>query len=167
MPETATSARTSRKVIETLDELIHLELDAVEAYEAALDRLDDASSRDQLEEFLADHREHARELARRVSALGAEPARGPDLKRLLTQGRVVLARIAGDKAVLQAMRSNENDTNNRYERALELDDLDAESRALLERHLADERRHRAWIVQRIETLPESLRNPVKPSAFRP
>lgn len=153
---TAPTPRGSRRLVHSIEELLHLELDAIEAYEAALDRLDDAASREQLARFVEDHRRHARELARRVRALGGEPPRGPDLRRLLTQGRVVLARLGGDRAVLMAMRSNENETNNRYEHALGLSGLDEQTRALLEDHLADERRHRAWIVQRIETLPPGI-----------
>lgn len=154
MATSITGARATRQAVGLLNELLHLEFDAIEAYEAAIDRLDDATSRAQLAEFCEDHRRHTRELSELVRALGGEPATGPDVKRLLTQGKVVVARLAGDKAVLQAMRSNENETNTRYEKALQSATLDVRVRAALSRILADERRHRAWIVQRLETRPE-------------
>ena len=45
------------------------------------------------------------------------------------------------------MKTNEKDTTIAYERAVAHDGLDAHTVAVLERGLADERRHRAWIVE--------------------
>ena len=47
------------------------------------------------------------------------------------------------------MKSNEDDTNQAYEQALDRDDLTADIRDLLARNLADERRHRGWIEARL------------------
>jgi rubrerythrin len=55
----------------------------------------------------------------------------------------------GDKAILQAMKSNEEDTNTAYGRAVEHEDTPAQVKATLEQNLADERRHHAWIEERI------------------
>ena len=54
---------------------------------------------------------------------------------VLTKGKVVLGGLIGDNAVLQAMKTNEDDTNTAYERAL-----------------GDERRHRDWMVETIRLL---------------
>jgi hypothetical protein len=50
------------------------------------------------------------------------------------------------------MKSNEDDTNTAYERAADNAVLTADARPVIERNLSDERRHRAWIVQRIEAM---------------
>jgi len=92
---------------------------------------------------------HTVELAEYVAKYGYQPATKGDLKRVLTKGKVVLAGLSGDSAVLGAMKSNEDDTNAAYERAAARPGLPEAIRAVLSRNLSDERRHRAWIEQRL------------------
>lgn len=141
-----------KRIIDDLNDLIELDYDAVEAYRAAIERLDDSMSKRQLGEFMRDHERHTRELASCVRELGGRPATKGDAKRYLTKGKVVLADLAGDKAILRAMKSNEDETNSKYENALKRPDYSPQVRSLLEKNLSDERRHRAWIVSRIEQL---------------
>ncbi|HEX4516261.1 MAG TPA: hypothetical protein VH054_22090 [Polyangiaceae bacterium] len=47
------------------------------------------------------------------------------------------------------MKSNEDETNRRYEKATARADLPAELMDVLQKNLSDERRHRAYIVQRL------------------
>ena len=47
------------------------------------------------------------------------------MKALLTKGKVVIAGLMGDEAILQAMRTNEADTNTAYERAVNFKGLQA------------------------------------------
>jgi hypothetical protein len=56
----------------------------------------------------------------------------------------------GDRAILRAMKTNEDDTNTAYERATGRADLTPTIRDVLTRALADERRHRQYIEQRLE-----------------
>jgi uncharacterized protein (TIGR02284 family) len=137
-------------LVELLNDLIALDHDAVEAYRAAIDRLNDPPSKDNLASFMGDHERHIRELTEHVRRLAGTPRSGPDFKRVLTKGKVVIADLIGDKAILQAMKSNEETTNRQYEAAVQRNDLTPDVRLTLERNLADERRHRAWIVARIE-----------------
>ena len=74
-----------------------------------------------------------------------------DAKKLLTKGKVVLADLAGDKAILSAMKSNEEQTNSEYEKAVKKG-YEASIQTILERGLADERRHKAWIEQTLDRL---------------
>lgn len=136
------------KLIKELNDLIALDYDAIDAYQAAIDRLEDPTAASQLRTFMADHERHTVELGACVSQLGGDPARKGDLKRILTKGKVVLAGLVGDRRIMEAMRSNEDDTNRQYEKALQIEGLARHSQvqALLERNLSDERRHRAWIV---------------------
>ena len=57
----------------------------------------------------------------------------------------MLRGLTDDGGILKAMKSNEDETNAAYEQALARRDITANIRDILERNLADERRHRAWI----------------------
>jgi uncharacterized protein (TIGR02284 family) len=133
-----------------LRQLIEVDFDAVEAYKAAIDRIGDPEAKGMLAKFRADHERHTDELGAQLRQLGGEPPTGPDLKRVLTQGKVVIAGLAGDRAVLMAMKSNEDDTNTAYERATQRTDASPDLLSLLRRNLDDERRHREWIEQRLQ-----------------
>jgi hypothetical protein len=54
---------------------------------------------------------------------------------MLTQGKVLIAGLMGDKTILQAMKSNEEDTNTAYARAVEHEDTPAQVKATLEQNL--------------------------------
>ena len=71
---------------------------------------------------------------------------------MLTQGKVAMGALFGDKAILKAMKSNEDDTNTAYERAIKHKDIDNAAGPVLERGLADERRHRQWIEETLAQL---------------
>lgn len=138
-------------LIRELNDLIELDFDAIEAYEAAVNRLRNDEWKTRLRAFRDDHRRHVDNLTMRVRTLGGEPATGPDAMSLLTQGKVVIGNIlGGDHAILLAMRANEEVTNKRYEAALASDELDADTRGIVEANLADERRHRAWLEDRLD-----------------
>lgn len=132
-----------------LHELIELDLDAIEAYKAAIARLEDALVKGQLELFMADHERHVIDLSGLLRGMGQEPPTAADFKRILTMGKVVIGGLIGDRGILSAMRSNEQDTNQAYEQAVARDDLPPRVRTVLEQGLADERRHRAWIESQL------------------
>jgi len=144
-----TTKGNDAQLITTLEELVHLEHDAIAAYRAALERMDEIGDRSQLASFLQDHQRHVDQLGAAMRELGATPPDGGDLKAVLTKGMVVVAGLTGDRMVLEAMKLNEDQTNGAYERALQLPDPPSHFRAILEGCLADERRHRAWIVDRV------------------
>lgn len=147
-----TQVVTEKEVVAQLNDLIALDYDAIEAYEAALTRLSDQPSKQQLRQFLGDHQRHTVELAGFVAKYGFTPVTQADYKQILTKGKVVLAGLVGDKAILAAMKSNEDDTNTAYARAVAKPGLPESIRITLNRNLADERRHRAWIEQRLQQM---------------
>jgi hypothetical protein len=61
---------------------------------------------------------HITELGDILSSMGRTPPKEGDMKALLTKGKVVIAGLMGDEAILQAMRTNEADTNTAYERSV-------------------------------------------------
>lgn len=149
---TATLAGKQRDPESLLEQLIKLDYDAIEAYDAAIERLDDDESKRHLSQFREDHRRHTQELSQFLRDYGEAPPTGPDFKRILTQGKVMLANLGGDRAILKAMKSNEDQTNTAYERANEHRDLPPALMETLRKNLDDERRHRSWIERRIEQL---------------
>lgn len=148
----ATTIGTESTLEDLLADLIQLDHDAADAYQAAIDRLDNPTFRSNLSEFRRDHLRHIDELGVVLTGQGRTPPKGGDMKRLLTRGKVVIGGLIGDKAVLQAMRTNEADTNTAYERAVKFRDLPPAARDALERGLEDERRHCDWILETLKRL---------------
>ncbi len=143
---------TQQGVAELLGAVMAVDFDAIEAYHAALERFDDTSYRTAMSMFRQDHERHVQELGLKLRDLGVDPPDGPDVKMILTKGKVVIAGLLGDRAILLAMRSNEDDTNSAYERAAARSDLSVDLADLFARGLSDERRHRGWCEQQLAEL---------------
>ncbi|HEX7047786.1 MAG TPA: ferritin-like domain-containing protein [Gammaproteobacteria bacterium] len=152
-----TSVGTENDKLEMLQHLIKLDHAAAEAYGAAIERLDNASYRAQLEGFKRDHERHIEELTPIVRQMGGEAPDTGGAKEMLTEGKVALSSLMGDEAILKAMKTNENDTNTAYERVVEK--APPEVRAIVERGLADERRHCDWILAQLGEESSTLRSP--------
>lgn len=142
-----TTVGTEASLDGLLEDLIQLDHDAADAYQAAIERIERADRRETLRLFKEDHLRHTRELGDCLRELSREPPEEGDFKSFLTQGKVVIAALAGDDAILEAMRSNEADTNTAYERALQFKGLPADVEPVLQRGLEDERRHCDWVLQ--------------------
>jgi uncharacterized protein (TIGR02284 family) len=147
-----TTVGTEKTVEDLLKDLIQLDHDAAGAYQAAIDRLKDAGFRSALTGFRQDHLRHVDELGALLSGMGREPPKEGDMKAVLAKGKVVLGGLMGDKAILQAMKTNEDDTNTAYDRATEFKDAPAEAQRAFEQARTDERRHRDWIVATLAKL---------------
>jgi len=141
----ATMVGKQKELSDLLYSLIELDLDAVTAYEAAIEKLSDAGVKTQLGRFLNDHERHVAELVPELEKLGKDAPKGPDVKAVLAKGKVVIGGIFGDRAILSAMKTNEDDTNTAYERACDRHDLTPLLSEILKRGLSDERRHRRYI----------------------
>ena len=132
-----------------LQHLLRIDRDAWRAYSQAIDNADEEDLREMLTGFRADHERHIADLSAAIAAMGGTPA------KLAHMAGFALARITGVAAgmnstgALMAIQSNEVVTNQAYELALQTP-LTAELRELLERNLADERRHLAAIRERLE-----------------
>ena len=134
--------------ISTLNDLIHLDIDAIHAYRQAIDACEIAEVRTQLASFMADHERHVTDLEGAVRGIGGVPAAGRDLKGFFIEGfTAIMSR--GDRTALIAMRGNEEVTTRRYEAALRAN-LSDEARTLVEKNHADEVRHLAWIKDAID-----------------
>lgn len=141
-----TTVGTESNIADLLNDLIQLDYDAADAYQAAIDQLENPSYRAALGAFREDHLRHVSELSAILSAMGGTPPTEGDIKSILTQGKVMLGGLIGDRAILEAMRTNEADTNTAYGRAVGYDGLDGRTLEALQRGLADERKHCEWVL---------------------
>ncbi len=133
-------------------DLISLERDAIAAYDSSIERLSDATLGQQVAAFRQDHQQHLDVLNEMAAESGAEaPAEG-SMKQMLTTGKIAMADLMGDGAILKAMKTNEDDTVTAYERASTHADAEPKSRAFFDKALADERRHRDWMQRTAEAL---------------
>ena len=148
----ATTVGTENNIQDLVKNLILLEHDAIAAYESTIEKLSDSTLSAQVAQFRQDHLQHLDVLQEIAVETGAEaPAEG-DMKQMLTTGKVALAGLLGDGAILKAMKTNEDDTVTAYERASTHRDAIAKSRAFFEKALEDERRHRDWMQRTAEAL---------------
>lgn len=136
-------------IIKKLSEVVELDYDAVAAYKEAIERLDETSFKNTLMDFMKDHERHISDLSEVIRQEGGTPPDSGDIKKVLTKGKVQLADLAGDKAILKAMKLNEDQTNSKYESMVE-EDFPDHIHTLLKKGLEDERRHRTWLVTTID-----------------
>lgn len=148
----ATTVGTEDNIRDLVRNLILLERDAIAAYESTIERLSDTSLSQQVESFRQDHLQHLNVLQEMAVETGAEAPQEGDMKQLLTTGKIALADMLGDAAILKAMATNENDTVTAYERASDHPDAIEKSRSFFQKALADEQRHREWMQRTAESL---------------
>lgn len=139
-----TTAGTQTNERDLVEALLSLEHDAIEAYESCIERLDDRALADQVDGFLGDHRRHLQELTTHASRLGITDD-GGSMKSMLTTGKIALADLMGDEAILKAMATNEEDTVTAYERAAGQQSVSPELAGVFRNAHADELRHREWM----------------------
>jgi len=140
-----TTVGTESTLKDLVENLLLLEHDAIAAYDQTISRLENTAWKQTVVGFKADHDRHVQELMQLASRIGATQHREGDLKQMLTTGKVVLASLMGDGAILGAMRTNEEDTVTAYERAARHAEAPADARAIFEHAHQDELRHRAWM----------------------
>ncbi|ABE05225.1 DUF2383 domain-containing protein [Rickettsia bellii] len=81
--------------VDGIKELVELDYDAIEAYEAAINRITDENYKTQLQRFKEDHERHVKELNELLSKHKEDEITGPSSKQWLTKGKVdLLHRLA-------------------------------------------------------------------------
>ncbi|MEX6504767.1 DUF2383 domain-containing protein [Jiella sp. M17.18] len=148
----ATTVGNESDIKNLVTDLIYLERDAIAAYESTIDKLGDATFSRQVSEFRQDHLQHLDTLKEMARELGIEAPEQGDAKQYLTTGKIALADLAGDKQILKAMKTNEDDTVTAYERASMHPDAVPKSKAFFDKALGDERRHREWMQSTAQSL---------------
>ncbi len=140
-----TTVGTESSLNSLVEDLLLLEHDAIAAYDATIERLENASWKQQVSSFKSDHLRHVQELTQLASSIGANAPKQGDAKQMLTTGKIAIGGLLGDKTILSAMKTNEDDTVTAYERASRHEDATGEARTIFQRAHADELRHREWM----------------------
>lgn len=146
-----TTATDSKQIISDLSDLIEIDYDAIAAYQSAIEQMDNMEYKAKLTDFLGDHKRHVEELGKVVRNAGGTPPTGGDAMVILTKGKVLIAGLVGDKAILMAMNANEKVTNAKYEEAME-NIYPEQIQAVVRRGLADERRHKSWLETTLDKI---------------
>jgi uncharacterized protein (TIGR02284 family) len=138
------------KMAKRLRGLMQVDIDAVEAYNEAIDKVDSQELRSRLSSFRDEHQRHVSELQSAIKDMGSEPPDlDPDFKGRLIEGMTALRSTFGDEQALKAMRRNEQTTNNAYEDALQEHKWPGAVQRVIQRGYEDERRHLEWIEQQL------------------
>jgi uncharacterized protein (TIGR02284 family) len=133
------------EIVKKLGSLVKLDLDAIESYDQAIEKIKEDAIRTKLSEFRDDHQRHVNHLSETITKFGEDPPkRKPDLKGYLLEGFTALRSITGTEGALKAMKTNEELTNKKYDEARSLD-LPPDQRDLVESHYKDEVRHLSYI----------------------
>jgi len=143
--------QTQEDFIEALKDLLSLDYTAVEAYEAAIQRVKNEKYKRKLDEFRADHLNHIKTITNFLKKHGHEVPTGPGLKKIIVQGKVLLANIGGDGAILKAMKSNAIDTSRAYQAINTFEVIPLDFRKDLLDGFEDEKRHLMWIEEELDT----------------
>lgn len=140
----------AQKMINDLISLIHLDIDAIRAYDQAIEKIEIQSVKNQLKIFREDHFRHVTDLSAVVRKMGGIPPEfKKDFKGFVLQGFTALRSVTGTEGALNAMETNEKLTNSTYEKALNLQ-FSQDIRLIIERNREDERRHLEFIRRAIE-----------------
>jgi len=150
------------RLIAELNDLLQLDHDAVEAYTIAIDSARDATIRETLVGFRADHKRHIEELAALVRDRGGLPTELPHATAPLKLAVQALGAALGDDALLLAFKAVEGQGRDRYRRARD-QEHPAEVHDVIARAADDEERHYRWVEETLRergmgegTLPHRL-----------
>jgi uncharacterized protein (TIGR02284 family) len=136
---------TQTDFVDALNDLLEMEFEALEIYDAAIHRLDKEDYRDKLREFKEDHEKHVKDLTDYLEKIGEEPSKKPSGKQVLPISIISLKSLIGDKSILKTMVSVEEDTNKAYERMNKHSDKHEKSADMIKEFYNDEKKHKAWL----------------------
>ena len=137
------------QVVAEISRLIQLEVDASEAYRAAVEIVGPGPIGAELSYFRLEHQRRFLQLTEVVLKLGYHPPEvTPDVKGVVIGALTPPRRRPTVEEVLEAVRGNEQLTGSVYAKAL-LKPFPRGVLDLLERARADERQHLAWVERAI------------------
>lgn len=136
---------SGKELCNKLEKLVQLDIDAIHAYDQAIEKTDVESIRNQLTDFKRDHERHVSDLSEVIRSNGGEaPVFSRDFKGFIIEGFTALRSATGTEGALKAMQGNEKLTNSRYDDALSWD-VPQDVKDILLRNREDERRHIEYI----------------------
>jgi rubrerythrin len=141
---------TNQEIAEALEELVHLDVDAVLAYDRAIGVIGEGTVATELAAFKLDHQRHILELSQALLGMSRKPPEAkPDVKGTILGGVTALRARLGTHQALEAMRTNEQLTTSTYARML-AKPFPPDVLELVRKNYKDEQRHLAWIERAID-----------------
>jgi uncharacterized protein (TIGR02284 family) len=135
--------------ISSVQDLIHLDMDAIKAYEQAIKACEHEVVSTQLRSFQGDHQRHVRDLSEELRKLGEQPDVRTDIKGFFIEKFTAITSM-GTRSALMSMMGNEQLTTSRYKAALELQDLPESTKQIIRTNYGDEQRHLEWIKNALD-----------------
>ena len=143
------------EILDHLQKLIHLDVDATHAYDQAIKNVSEQVIKDKLILFQGDHRKHVELLSAKVVELGGTPPElTQDFKGFFISGFTALRSLTGTRGALEAMETNERLTTSKYEEASKLV-FPADVASIIQANLSDELRHLSFIREALSTRPRA------------
>lgn len=131
-------------LVSMLKHLLHLANDLCLAYGTAIPRIENRALRETFQKFDKSHDRYRVELAESIVALGSTAPCTGDLHGLVERGRVLLADLSGDSAIVQAMAVNEEELSSALRTAKHHVGLPPKLVDLLDRAIQHEHHHRRF-----------------------
>ena len=143
------------EILDNLNKLIHLDVDAIHAYDQAIKNVSERTVKEKLMLFQTEHRGHIDQLSTKVRELeGTPPELTSDFKGFIISGFTAVRSLTGTKGALEAMETNERLTTSKYAEASKLD-FPVDVLAIVQSNWADEQRHLAFVREAISSLGRS------------
>ncbi len=138
---------TQSDFLDALNCLLELEYEAIEIYEAAINRIENSICVDKLRSFKEDHKNHIDKISKYLASKNYDLVKKPGLKQWISIAAISLSSIIGDKNVLLSLHGAEEDTNTAYERIVNHSEIDKDFKNELSNFYEDEKRHKKWIEE--------------------
>lgn len=138
------------EMAEKLKSLAQLDIDAIHAYQQAIEATGVSELRDQLSQFRDEHNRHVADLSILIRECGeTPPAYSATNKEFAIAPFTPIRNAAGTEGALQAMKSNVEWVLRVYDQARAWE-LTPAADVLVERHFRDEKRHLEYLGQALE-----------------
>lgn len=138
--------------VETLQRLLMGEISAVETYEQVIEKTADRGHANRLEAIAREHHDALDLLSGRILALGQTPETSSGSWGVWAKSVTGTSKAFGVRVAMKALKEGEEHGIKEYENALDTDDLDPETREVINKTLLP-RQH-----AHIETLDELMRS---------
>ncbi|HSH44795.1 MAG TPA: DUF2383 domain-containing protein [Longimicrobiales bacterium] len=151
---------TGTELVGTLNDLLELDHDAVNAYGIAIRGIRNPDWKQDLIRFRSDHERHVENLGVLIRRYGGEPIEHSHVPTGAFKAAVQAAGGAGgDREVLLAFKANEGQVRSKYRREA-AGDHPEDVEVVLRRNARDEERHYAWVCAALEQLGAGSRSAV-------
>ena len=149
----------------TLNDLLQLDIDAVQAYALVIAQLESSARKQAVRRYQADHKRHVTTLKGLIRAHGGAPIAVSHIPtgpfKLAMQAT---ASLGSDRAVLLAFKSNERQVRDKYRRVASRKGLPTDVARALRRAAADEDRHYRWAEKSLQQLGAGRRTAIGKAA---